>query len=245
VHNDRSWCDGALTTRSNMPGCWALAVRELFVSLPRIVALVSDGHRVAVAQLLAQRVTMRHGAMVFATDGADAARSVTSESFLLIDASRLGELGAIGRGMVGESPSGPRLDLGNEVEAWLQRLPARTQGTLREALAAPRSWSVKRLAHNAGVSTRQLVRQYHAAGCPVQPKDLLIAARLLFAQTLLRGARRPTARELGQACGWVDARSLRAALRRAALPSIAALAHLAQCRASLSDLLVRIQRSRA
>jgi hypothetical protein len=79
----------------------------------------------------------------------------------------------------------------------------------------------------------------------VQPKDLLIAARLLAAQALLRGPRRPTARELSHACGWVDARSLRAALRRAGLPSIPALAHLALCRASLSDLLARIQRGDA
>lgn len=215
------------------------------MSVPRIVALVSDSRRTAVTQLLAQRVTMRQGAMVFATDGADAARSVTSESFLLIDASRLGELGAIGRGLVGEPRVGPSVDLGSEVEAWLQRLPPRTQAALREALAAPRSWSVKRLAHSAGVSTRQLVRHCHAAGCPVQPKDLLIAARLLAAQTLLRGPRRPTARELGHACGWVDARSLRVALKRAALPSVAALAHLALCRASLSDLLARISQKKA
>jgi hypothetical protein len=183
--------------------------------------------------------------MVFAADGADAARSVTRESFLLIDAARLGELGAISRGVVGEAQPGSSVELGGEVDAWLRRLPARTQAALREALGAPRSWSVKRLAHGSGVSTRQLVRQYHAAGCPVQPKDLLTAARLLAAQALLRGQRRPTARELGQACGWVDARSLRAALRRAGLPSVAALAHLALCRASLSDLLVRIQRGSA
>ena len=215
------------------------------MTVPRIVALVSDSRRAAVAQLLAQRVALGPGSMVFAADGADAARSVTSDAFLLIDAARLGELGAISRGMVGEPQQGPGVELGGEAEAWLQRLPPRTQAALREALTAPRSWSVKRLAHSAGVSTRQLVRQFHAAGCPVQPKDVLIAARLLTAQALLRGSRRPTARELGSACGWVDARSLRAALRRAGLPSVAALEHLALCRASLSDLLVRIQRSNA
>ena len=212
------------------------------MTVPRIVALVSENRRLAVAQMLAHRVAIRPGSMVFAADGAEAARSFTSESFLLIDGSRLHELGAVARGIVGESHPGAGVELGAEVEAWLQRLPVRTQTALRDALAAPRSWSVKRLAHNAGVSTRQLVRQYHAAGCPVQPKDLLTAARLLAAQALLRGPQRPTARDLGRACGWVDARSLRAALRRAGLPSVAALAHLALCRASLSDLLVRIQR---
>lgn len=218
-----------------------MALSERCVTDPRIVALVSDNRRLAAAQLLAQRVALRPDSMVFAADGAEAARRVTSESFLLIDVARISELGAISRGVVGEPQLAPVVELGADVEAWLQRLPMRTQTALRAALAAPRAWSVKRLAHSAGVSTRQLVRQYHAAGCPVQPKDLLVAARLLAAQALLRGPRRPAARELGHACGWVDARSLRAALRRAGLPSVAALQHLALCRASLSDLLVRIQ----
>lgn len=214
------------------------------MTVPRIVALVSDSRRAALAQLLTQRDASRPSVVVFAADGAEAARSVTDESFLLVDASRIAELSPVSRGLVGE-PWPASADLGAEADAWLARLPPRTVAALHDAIAAPRASSVKRLAHSAGVSARQLVRQFRAAGCPVQPKDLLIAARLLAAQALLRGPRRPTVRDLANACGWVDARSLRAALRRAGLPSVAALAHLAACRASLSDLLLRIQNLRA
>lgn len=212
------------------------------MSVPRIVAWVSDSRRAALVSLLAQRNAPLSG-VVFARDGTDAARSVTSESFLLIEASRLAELGGLGRNLVGEPA--PRADYGAEVETWLTKLPPRTQQAVRDALSVPRAWSVKRLAYEARVSTRQLVRQFHAAGCPVQPKDILSAARLTTAQALLRGGRRPTVRELAHASGWVDARSFRAALRRAALPSVAALEQLAHGRASLSDVVARIHAKRA
>jgi transcriptional regulator GlxA family with amidase domain len=131
-------------------------------------------------------------------------------------------------------------DPGAAIEAWLAAMPVATRGALRQALAAPRAWSVKRLANTAGVSPRQLVRHFYAAGCRASPKDVLLAARLAAAQALLRDPRPLSTVQLAHACGWVDIRSLRAALRRAGLPSVSALAHVAQGHATVSDLAARI-----
>ena len=190
---------------------------------------------------------MRSGGLQFAATTAELARSVTSESLVVIEGSRLGELAAVARGGGPQSHSGARvspIERGEQVDSWLSRMPATTREAWREALGAPRAWSVKRVAHAAGVSTRQLVRQCHRAGCPVSPKDLLLAARIAAMQVLLQGPRPATMLDLARACGWVDARSLRAALRRAALSSVTALVHMGACRATVSDIAARLERSR-
>lgn len=215
------------------------------MSAPSIVALVSVGRRAAVAHLLAERASLPSSALVFATTTAELARSVTSESLVVIEWSRLGELATVARAAA-DPECGAHvtpIERGEQVESWLSRMPARTRQAWHDALGAPRAWSVKRVAHAAGVSTRQLVRQCHRAGCAVPPKDLLLAARIAAVQVLLRGPRRASVVDLAHACGWVDARSLRAALRRASLASIAALAHIGACRATVSDVAARLDRS--
>ncbi len=192
---------------------------------------------------------MRSEGLLFAANTDELARSVTSESLVLIEGSRLAELAAVGRAVGGGGGPTPRygarvpaIELGEPVDSWLSRLPGATRRVWHEALGAPRAWSVKRVAHAAGVSTRQLVRQSHLAGCAVPPKDLLLAARIASVQTLLRGPRPVSALELARACGWVDTRSLRAALRRASLSSVAALAQMGACRATVSDVAARLDR---
>lgn len=190
---------------------------------------------------------MRSGGLQFAATTAELARSVTSESLVVIEGSRLGELAAFARAVTAPSYCGARasaIERGDQVDWWLSRMPATTRAVWQEALGAPRAWSVKRVAHAARLSTRQLVRQCHRAGCTISPKDLLLAARLATMQPLLRGPRHPRVLDLARACGWVDARSLRAALRRASLSSLAALAQLGACRATMSDIAARLDRSR-
>ena len=190
---------------------------------------------------------MRSGGLQFAATTAELARSVTSESLVVIEGSRLGELAAVARAWGPQLHSGARvspIERGEQVDSWLSRMPATTREAWRQALGAPRAWSVKRVAHAAGVSTRQLVRQCHRAGCPVSPKELLLAARIAAMQVLLQGPRPASVLDLARACGWVDARSLRAALRRAALSSVTALAQMGACRATVSDVAARLERSR-
>lgn len=186
---------------------------------------------------------MRSGGLQFAATTAELARSVKSESLVVIEGSRLGELAAVARGAGAQSHSGARaspIERGEQVDWWLSRMPATTRKVWQDALGAPRAWSVKRVAHAAGVSTRQLVRQCHRAGCTVSPKDLLLAARIAAMQTLLQGPRPTSVLDLARACGWVDARSLRAALRRASLSSVAALVQMGACRATVSDVTARL-----
>jgi AraC-like DNA-binding protein len=223
------------------------------VSQPNIVVLVSDARRDAVARLVAERSSQRPGivgrqqiagrvapgapnAVVFAATSADLVRWVTHDSLIVIEGSRLAELSG--------TPPSVGADTGARLAAVLLRLPARTRAALAAAVATPRAWSVKRLAHEAGVSTRQLVRQCRAAGCALPPKDILLAARLAAAQRQLRGAPRPTVVALAHACGWIDARSLRAGLRRAGLGSVSALAHMGDSVATVSDVLERLERLR-
>jgi len=190
---------------------------------------------------------VRSGGLQFAATTAELARSVTSESLVVIEGSRLGELAAFARGGGAQSHSGTSvspIERGEQVDWWLSRMPATTRSIWQDALTAPRAWSVKRVAHAAGVSTRQLVRQCHRAGCTVSPKDLLLAARIAAMQALLQGPRPASVLDLARACGWVDARSLRAALRRVSLSSVAALAQLGACRATVSDVAARLDRSR-
>lgn len=230
------------------------------MSQPNIVALVSDARRDAVARLVAERSSQRPGvagrqkiagrvastvsgeSVVFAATSAELARWVTRDSLVVIEGSRLGEV----TGGAAATPwPGGRIDTGARMAALLERLPARTRDAVAAALAAPRAWSVKRLAHEAGISTRQLVRQCRAAGCALPPKDILLAARLAAAQRALRGTPRPTVAALAHACGWIDARSLRTALRRAGLGSVAALAHMGDAVVTVSDVLNRLERLRA
>jgi transcriptional regulator GlxA family with amidase domain len=112
-------------------------------------------------------------------------------------------------------------------------------------LEAPRLWSVKRWAHVAGVSPRQLVRQCRAAGFVAVPKDILLAARLASACALLRSGHTLSLPELARACGWVDVRSFRGALRRAGFSSPAALAQLTTTQGTLGALLERLSTRRA
>ncbi|MEW5917625.1 MAG: hypothetical protein AB1762_14565 [Gemmatimonadota bacterium] len=210
---------------------------------PRIVALISDGPRAALARLLTEQLAPHPGTVLFASDTEELSRAVTAASFVLVEGSRLGELTARGRVREGpHSAAGRALvgELGEVVLACLDRLPGSTASAWRGALHAPRAWSVKRVAHAAGVSTRQLVRHCAAANCVVSPKLLLLAARLAAAQTLLQGPRSLNAAVLARACGWVDARSFRMALRRAGLTSVRSLQELSGGHATVSDLVLRI-----
>ncbi|MGH7713663.1 MAG: hypothetical protein ACREOG_20435 [Gemmatimonadaceae bacterium] len=228
----------------------ATADLHLQTSFSSIVALISDSRRAALSQLLAERTLLPSEVLLFAADTDELKRTVTSGSLVLIEGSRLGELAASPRVRDASGPArdrvvAPVVELGGIVDEWLARLPSPTGAALREALRAPRAWSVKRVAHAAGVSTRQLVRHCHRGGCTVAPKDLLLAARLAAAQTLLRGPRTVTNSDLAHACGWVDARSLRSSLRRAGLQSSAALAQICHGRATVSDIVSRIHDVRA
>jgi hypothetical protein len=200
------------------------------------VAFISDARRAALSQWFAEPKVKR-SELQFAATTEDLQRAVTSGSLVLIEGSRLGEL-AGHRVREELLPSGESevVNLGAVVEMALAALPATSRSALRQAFANPRVWSVKRLAHVAGVSTRQLVRQFRVAGFAVPPKDILLAARLATAQALLRGPRVQGTSDLARACGWVDVRSLRAALRCAGLPSVASLAAVADGHATVSDL---------
>jgi len=220
----------------------ASADGRALASTSRIIAFISDGRRAALGQLLADNMWLRDAAVHFATTPADVERAVTGGSLVLIDGTRLAELAAARR--VRESAVAARGELlpvqaGAAVEQALARLPVRTRLALEDAFGRPRSWSVKRLAHAAGISTRQLVRQLRNAGFAVSPKDLLLAARLAAAQLLLRGPRVLTTRELAHACGWVDVRSLRSALRRAGFDSVALL-RSASGSSTVSDIAARL-----
>lgn len=216
-------------------------------SFSGIVALISDGRRGALSRLLAERTSLHSGALLFAADSDELRRAVTSASLVLIEGSRLGELAATGR--VRESPPATDatllLELGSAIEMWLSHLPTRTRAAFYQALSDPRAWSVKRVAHAAGVSTRQLVRHCQLTHPKMSPKTVLLAARLVSAQTLLRAQRARTSAELARACGWVDVRSLRAALRRAQLDCVSALAQLDNGRTTVSDMALRIVSLRA
>ncbi|MGQ0643544.1 MAG: helix-turn-helix transcriptional regulator [Gemmatimonadaceae bacterium] len=212
-------------------------------SFSSIVAFISDGRRGALSQLLAERTWLKTDALLFAATADDLERAVTSGSLVLVDGSRLPELTSARRvreAVRAAHDHAPHIELGETVATWLQRLPAPTRAVLHQALRAPRAWSVKRLAHEAGVSTRQLVRQFRVAGLGVSPKGILLAARLAAAQALLRGPRVPTVTDLSRACGWIDVRSLRAALRRAGLSSISGLTFVADGKATVSDIAARI-----
>lgn len=207
---------------------------------PRIVALISDGNRRALSNAFFEGGALA-GSMVFAANAEELNRAVTHASLVLIEGSRLAEL-APRSVREGQSVSGRAVvgDLGDVVRACLDRLPPATAAALRSALHAPRAWSVKQVAHAAGISTRQLVRHCAAANCVVPPKSLLLAARLVAAQRLSSGPRALNVTALARACGWVDARSLRVALRRAHLGSLAALRELSEGRATVSDMVLRI-----
>jgi hypothetical protein len=212
--------------------------------LPSIVALVSEGHRQALSHFFAERAAIPAGMLVFAADTHELNSAVTQATMVLIEGSRLAEFAAA-RGVREGQLHASRAtvgELGEGVRSCLDRLPPATAAALRTALHTPRAWSVKRVAHAAGVSTRQLVRHCAAAKCVVSPKSLLLAARLVAAQGLLRGPRTLNAASLARACGWVDARSLRVALRRAQLGSISALREVCDGRANVSDIVIRLAR---
>ncbi len=193
-------------------------------------------------RLLGERTSLHSDALLFAANSEELKRAVTNGSLVLIEGSRLGELAASGR--IREGPTAadakPTLELGYAIEIWLSRLPARTRDAFHQALSDPRAWSVKRVAHAAGVSTRQLVRHCRNTHSALSPKTVLLAARLVAAQALARAQRVRTSAELARACGWVDVRSLRAALRRAHLDSVAALILASNGRATVSDMASRI-----
>ena len=209
-------------------------------SFSGFVALISDSRRGALSRLLAERTSLHSGALLFAADSDELRRAVTNGSLVLIEGSRLGELAASGR--VRESPTAADApqELGAAIEAWLSGLPARTRGAFHQALSDPRAWSVKRVAHAAGVSTRQLVRHCRHTRASPSPKTVLLAARLVAAQALAQSQRVRTSVELARACGWVDVRSLRAALHRAHLDSVSALILVSNGRATVSEMVLRI-----
>ncbi len=199
---------------------------------------MSDGRRAALSQFLAERPAAPAASLLFAANTDELARAVTSGTLVVIDGSRLRELSSGGGGYA--APNSSSVEPGELVHGWLQRLPPATRGAFQRALSDPRAWSVKRVAHASGVSTRQLVRHCRRAGCTVPPKDLLLAGRLAAAQRLLQARGRVRASELTHASGWVDGRSLRSALRRAGLASPAELAEYRQGRATLSDFIARL-----
>jgi len=209
-------------------------------SFSGFVALISDGRRGALSRLLAERTSLHSEALLFAANSDELKRAVTSGSLVLIEGSRLGELAASGRVREYPTASDAPQELGAAVDAWLSGLPARTRAAFHQALSDPRAWSVKRVAHAAGVSTRQLVRHCQHTQAGPSPKTVLLAARLVSAQAQVRSGRVRTSAELARACGWVDVRSLRAALRRAELESVSALILVSNGKATVSEMVSRI-----
>lgn len=215
------------------------------VSFSGIVALVSEERKPALALLLSPRAPIVASA-VFAADSHELRRVVTTGSLVLIEGRRLAELvtvGGVSQAMFPRTDLAAPLDVGDTVRRWMAALPGQTAAVIHEAMLTPRAWSVKRVAHAAGISTRQLVRHFHHAGFAVPPKDLLLAARLAAAQRLAKGPQGATAYKLARACGWVDARSLRVALRRVGLRSVSALANVSDGHATVSDFVRRIEDS--
>ncbi|MGQ0540109.1 MAG: hypothetical protein ACT4R6_14295 [Gemmatimonadaceae bacterium] len=195
------------------------------MTFTNILALVSDGRRAAVARLLTSGRDSTVQPVLFAEDVQELSRALSGDALVLLDGRRMDELAATMVRFPGrDAMRGPRLELGEGIERWLLQQPRRTAMAWREALGYPRAWSVKRVAHSAGVSTRQLVRQSRRAGHELPPKDLLLAARIASVAVAARSNPRISVAELAHSGGWVDARSLRAALRRIGIGGLAALA---------------------
>ena len=205
------------------------------------VALISEERRAAISQLLAERTDARGQgpgqSLLFAANTDEISRVVTGSSLVLVEGSRLSELAA----GIREGPAPTRT--GELIQRWLDRLPSASRTAFAEALRNPRAWSVKRVAHRSGISTRQLVRHCRAAGWALSPRDVLLAARLVAAQDVMRQARTPRVTHVAHACGWIDARSLRAALRRGGFGSLNELAKFQSGAASVSEFVTRLQQT--